>query len=349
MPSYQKTVFGQTADGQTADLFTFTNAQGMEVQITNYGAIVTSIKTHDRNGNLGEVCLGFDSLDGYLQEHPYLGAIVGRVGNRIANGKFSLDGKEYTLAVNNGSNHLHGGLVGFDKKLWGVEELGQNYIRLSCVSPDGEEGYPGTLTTVVTYTLTPDNALQIDYVLNTDQPTVANLTNHAYFNLRDGGSSSVLDHELTIHADHFLPVDANQIPTGEIRPVLGTPLDFRASTAIGARIDQADEQLQLGGGYDHSFALGGEKGTLQDCAEVYEPVSGRVMEVQTTEPGVQFYSANFLNGQPGRGGIAYQKRFAFCLETQHFPDSPNRPEFPSVVLRPGETYTSRTVYRFSAR
>lgn len=338
-------------DGSTAKLYTLTNSRGIEARITNYGGIVVSLRTPDRGGNLADVVLGFDALDGYLGTHPYLGALIGRYGNRIANGKFTLGGTTYTLATNNGPNALHGGIKGFDKVLWTAEPSpGAASLVLTYVSQDGEEGYPGTLSTKVTYTLIDDNALQIDYEATTDKPTVVNLTNHSYFNLKDAGASTILDHEIMIAASRYTPVDATLIPSGEIALVEGTPFDFRTATAIGARIDADHEQIKFGLGYDHNFVLDRTGGGVVLAAKVYEPTTGRELEVHTTEPGVQFYTGNFLDDSVvGKGEVAYQKRAAFCLETQHFPDSPNHPDFPSTVLAPGQTYRSTTVYKFSAR
>ncbi len=346
---YQQEDFGSTPAGQTIEKYTFQNAAGMKVSILTYGAIVQSIQTPDRQGNLAEISLGFDDLEGYLGIHPYFGAVVGRYGNRIANGRFSLDEIEYRLAVNNGANHLHGGLKGFDKQVWSVQSVEDDHIRLRYISVDGEEGYPGKLTVDLTYTLTPDNALQIDYQATTDQSTVVNLTNHTYFNLKDGGRSPVGSHELQILADRFTPVDETLIPLGELRAVEGTPFDFRTAKPIGQDINVDSGQVRIGGGYDHNFVLNNATGDLSLAARVYEPETGRTMEVLTREPGVQFYTGNFLDGTVvGKGG-AYQHRTAFCLETQHFPDSPNQPQFPSVVLKPGETYATTTVYRFGTR
>ncbi len=346
-PSMQ--VFGTLPTGEEVPIYTLRNANGVEARITSYGATLVSLRVPDRDGNLADVIFGFDSLEGYLGDPPYFGAIVGRYGNRIALGKFTLDGQEYTLATNNGANSLHGGNRGFDKVLWNGEMEGDRLI-LTYTSPDGEEGYPGTLTATVTYSLTEDNALQIDYEATTDKPTVVNLTNHAYFNLRDAGASPILDHQMMINADAFTPVDEGLIPTGEIRPVDGTPFDFREPTAIGARIDADNEQIRFGGGYDHNFVLNRTSEGLALAARVYNSTTGREMEVLTTEPGVQFYTGNFLDGTiTGKGGVTYQRRSGFCLETQHFPDSPNKPEFPTTVLRPGETYRTTTLYRFSAR
>ncbi|MCC6144696.1 MAG: galactose mutarotase, partial [Candidatus Hydrogenedentes bacterium] len=331
--------FGQTPAGEEVSLYTLTNANGMEVSITNFGAIVQSIKVPDRDGKMGDVVLGFDELQGYVDKHPYFGAIVGRYGNRIAKGKFTLDGAEYTLAINNDQNALHGGLVGFDKKVWAatpVEDADSVGLSLQLVSPDGDEGYPGTLTTAVNYRLTNDNALEIHYLATTDAPTVLNLTNHSYFNLDGAGSGDILDQVVMINADRFTPVDATLIPTGELRPVEGTPFDFRTAKPLGQDIAAADEQITLGGGYDHNFVLNQQtSGAITLAARVLGPESGRVMEVYTTEPGLQFYSGNFLDGtNTGKGGVVYEHRYGFCMETQHFPDSPNQPAFPSVVLRP---------------
>ena len=347
----EKQPFGKTADGTPVDLYTLTNSKGVRVAITNYGGIVVSLFTPDRNGNSGDIVLGFERLEDYLKGHPYFGAIIGRYGNRIAKGRFTLDGVEYKLAQNNGENHLHGGLVGFDKKVWKARDFvdaeGQ-HLELRYASPDGEEGYPGNLDVTVTYSLNEQNQLRIDYVATTDKPTVVNLTNHSYFNL--AGEGDILGHLLRLNADYFTPVDAGLIPTGELRPVKGTPFDFTEPTPIGARIEQDDEQLRYGRGYDHNFVLRGGGGSLAEAAEVYEPKTGRVLRVLTTEPGVQFYTGNFLDGTlRGKYGRVYHRRTGFCLETQHFPDSPNKPHFPSTVLRPGQTYRSTTIYEFSAR
>lgn len=344
-----KTAFGKTTAGEEVELYTLKNAKGMQATITNYGGIVTSLKTPDRSGVYDDVVLGFDSLDGYLKEHPYFGALIGRYGNRIAKGRFTLNGVQYKLAQNNGENSLHGGIKGFDKVIWTAREVSgsEPVLKLIYVSKDGEEGYPGTLTSRVTYTLTDNNELKIDYLATTDKDTVLNLTNHSYFNL--AGDGQVLDHEISIAADRFTPVDAGLIPTGELKSVEGTPFDFRKSTPIGARINAKDEQITRGKGYDHNFVVNGEMGTLRQAARVKEGKTGRVMEVLTTEPGVQFYTGNFLDGSlTGKGGKVYGHRTGFCLETQHFPDSPNQPKFPSTVLKPGSEYRSTTVYRFSA-
>ncbi|MFO7905079.1 MAG: aldose epimerase family protein [Pirellulaceae bacterium] len=345
--------FGQTPDGKAVDLYTLTNANGMEVAITTYGGIVVSLTAPDRDDHYADVVLGFDDLDGYLAGHPYFGAIVGRYGNRIAKGKFSIDGKEYTLATNDGENHLHGGDEGFDKKVWrGRGMVGRKgvHLILDYTSPDGEEGYPGTLDVMVVYTLTHDNELKIDYKATTDKATPVNLTNHSYFNLQGQGSGDILGHELMINADRFTPVDETLIPTGELRSVQGTPFDFRKPTAIGARIEADNQQLEFGGGYDHNFVLNREGDELALAARVHEPKTGRMMEVYTKEPGVQLYTGNFLDGSNvGKGGKVYDFRDGFCLETQHFPDSPNKPDFPSTILRPGEEYSTTTVYKFFAK
>jgi aldose 1-epimerase len=351
--STAKKPFGKSPDGQPVDLFVLTNKGGAEVSITNYGGAVVSVKVPDRNGKLADVVLGYDTLDGYVNDKAYFGATVGRYGNRIAHAQFVLDGKTYTLAKNNGDNSLHGGIKGFNKAVWTAKTLsakdGQS-LELSYLSKDGEEGFPGNLKVSVVYTLKDSNALSIAYSATTDKKTVLNLTNHSYFNLAGEGSGDILGHLLMIQADKFTPVDASLIPTGELRDVAGTPFDFRKSTAIGARINQDDEQLKLGSGYDHNFVLRAVPESLEflGAARVVEPTSGRVLEVFTTEPGVQFYTGNFLDGKtPGKGGHTYPRRSAFCLETQHFPDSPNQPKFPSVVLNPGERYHSVTTYKFS--
>jgi aldose 1-epimerase len=345
-----KQPFGKTAAGETADLYTLANSSGMEVSITTYGGAVTSLKTPDRTGRIADVVLGFNAVEDYLKVSFYPGALVGRYANRIANGRFVLNGVEYKLARNNGANSLHGGIRGFDKAVWAAREPpGGDALELTYVSRDGEEGYPGELRVKVVYTLNHDSELRIDYSAETDNDTVLNLTNHSYFNLTGEGSGDILDHVAILNADRFTPVDAGLIPTGELRHVEGTPFDFRRPTAIGARIGQAEEQLERGCGYDHNFVVNGAMGTLRDAARAVDPKSGRVLEVLTTEPGVQLYAANFLDGTAvGKSGKAYQRRSAFCLETQRFPDSPNQPDFPSSVLRAGQKFTSTTVYRFSA-
>ncbi len=350
----KKQIYGQMADGTPVPLYMLVNDQGMTAQITPYGGIVVSLLTPDRSGQMGDVVLGFDSLPPYLERNPFFGCLVGRYGNRIGGARFTLDGVEYTLAQNNGPNHLHGGLKGFDKKLWQSRAMEMDEgpaLELTYTSPDGEEGYPGNLAVTVMYTLTHDNALWLDYQATTDKATVVNLTNHSYFNLSAGASCDVLSHEMMINGDLITPVDNTLIPTGELRSVTGTPFDFRQPTAIGARIDAADEQIGFGGGYDHNWVINGLPGTLRLAASVYEPISGRVMEVLTTEPAMQFYSGNMMPpaGIPGKGGRVYHRRNGFCLETQHYPDSPNKPHFPSTVLCPCQTYATTTVYRFSAR
>ena len=346
----RNTVFGNTAEGTSVELFTLKNSKGVEAEITNYGGIVVSLKVPDRNHKLDDVLLGYADLDSYRRKHPYFGALVGRYANRIAKGAFALEGKTYKLAVNNGENSLHGGLVGFDKRVWGAKSqitAAGPALELTYISKDGEEGYPGNLAVKVIYTLTENNELKIDYTATTDKTTVINLTNHNYFNLAGEGSSTILGHELILNADRFTPVGATQIPTGELRKVADSPFDFRTPFKIGARIDSKDEQLQVGMGYDHNFIINDYDGSLRSAAKVYEPTSGRTLEVLTTEPGVQFYSGNNLDGSlVGKSGKKYQRRFGFCLEAQHFPDSPNKPEFPSVVLKPGQTYHQTTIYRF---
>lgn len=345
--------FGQTADGKKVDIFTLTNSNGLTAQITNFGGIVTSLTAPDRDGNMADIVLGFDDLDSYINEHPYFGAIVGRVANRIAKGKFTIDGQEYSLAVNNGPNHLHGGLVGFDKAVWDAtssETDNGPALELTYLSPDGEEGYPGNLSCKVIYTLTNDNKLNIDYEATTDKATPINLTNHSYFNLAGHDAGDILSHEATINADNFTPTDETAIPYGEIRPVEGTPMDFRTPTVIGTRINDDDEQLKFGNGYDHNWVLNGKDGKLAVAATFYEKNSGRYMEVLTTEPGMQLYTANYLDGSNiGKGGAVYNQRNAFCGETQHFPDSPNKPDFPTAILQPGQTYKQTTAYKFSTK
>ncbi len=339
-----KEPFGTTPDGQEIDLFTLTNSNGMVAKITNFGGILTSLLVPDKNGNLEDVVLGFDDSQSYLEGHPHFGAIVGRYGNRIAKGKFTVDGVEYTLAVNNGENHLHGGLVGFDKVVWVAEpfqEDDRQGVMLTYVSQDMEEGYPGNLTVKVTYSLTDQDEFMIEYEAVTDKACPVNLTHHSYFNLTVG-KSDILDHEIMINADRFVVVDEGLIPTGELRAVEGSAMDFLSLHTIGSRIDQ------VSGGYDHTYVLNEGDDEMVLAARVLEPVSGRIMEVYTTEPGVQFYTGNFLDGSlTGKNSIVYEKHYGFCLETQHFPDSPNQPEFPSTILRPGETYTHSTIYRFS--
>ncbi|MCA8832569.1 aldose epimerase family protein [Hymenobacter pini] len=341
--------FGRLPDGTDVQLYTLTNAHGLKATISTYGGTVTSLLVPDKAGQLGDMVLGFDSLAGYQSPEyrksgPYFGALIGRYGNRIAKGRFTLDGKEYTLATNNGPNHLHGGLKGFDKVVWqaqpGSSAQGQT-LTLTYRSKDGEEGYPGNLNVTVVYTLTPDDALQIDYAATTDKATPVNLTNHSYFNL--SGGKDVLGHEVTLPADRYTVVDASLIPTGELRPVKGTPFDFTSAHTIGERI------AQVPGGYDHNWVLTQTDG-LHEAATVYESTTGRTMTVRTTEPGLQFYTGNFLDGSlKGKGGKVYGKHAGFCLETQHFPDSPNQPAFPSTILQPGQTLRSTTSYTFGVR
>jgi len=343
--------FGETTDGTAVSLYTLSNNKGAEVGICNYGGLVIFLKVPDRQGRLGDVVLGYDALADYLKDSPYFGALIGRYGNRIAKGKFTLDGKEYTLAVNNGPNALHGGRKGFDKVVWETRLLASlegPSLELRYVSKDGEEGYPGNLSVMTVYTLTEDNALRIEYTATTDKPTVVNLTHHSYFNLAGGGD--ILSHQVMLPADKFTPVDNTLIPTGELRPVDGTPFDFRKATTIGARIGQDDEQLKFGNGYDHNWVINKPMGQLGLMARVSEPSSGRVMEVWSTEPGLQFYSGNFLDGTlKGKGGWVYHFRNGFCMEPQHYPDSPNRPDFPSVVLKPGQVYKNTIIYKFSVQ
>jgi len=349
-----KRAFGKTGDGKQVDLYVLSNKNGVEVDITNFGAAVVSLKVPDRHGKTDDVVLGYDDLDGYLHDKSYFGATVGRYANRIAHGKFTLNGTTYTLAKNDGENHLHGGVQGFNKVVWEAKDVSTAdaaALQLNYLSKDGEEGYPGNLSVQVTYTLTNNNELKIDYAATTDKDTVLNLTHHSYFNLAGQGKGDILQHQLLLHASRFTPVDATLIPTGEIRSVKGTPLDFASATAIGSRIGQDDDQLKLGHGYDHNFVLdGGTEGAPVLAAQVYEPSSGRVMEVWTTQPGVQFYSGNFLDDTiRGKSGSTYRRRAAFCLETQHFPDSPNKPNFPSTILKPGSQFKSSTTYKFSSR
>ncbi len=350
-PSIEKTTFGTLPDGRVVSLFTLRNRAGMEAKITNYGGYIVALTAPDKAGTFADVTLGLSTLADY-QPGTSLGPIIGRFGNRIAGGKFTLDGATYTLATNNNGNHIHGGRVGFSKKLWMATPVDgtEPAVVLRYTSPDGEEGYPGTLAVEVTYTLQNDNALRIDYRATTDKPTVVNLTNHAYFNL-SGLKRDVLDNVLTIQADRFLPTDKTQIPTGELRPVAGTPFDFTRPTVIGTHInDTTDTQIRYGGGYDHCWIFADPSNKLKMGATVYEPTSGRVLTMYTTEPAVQVYTANNLNGSlHGPTGVAYTRRFGLCLETEHFPDSPNHPNFPTTTLQPGQTYRSTTVYKFSVR
>ncbi len=344
----EQRLFGTTPDGTAVKIYTLANRQGMVAKITEYGAILTELWVPDRNGKPGDVVLGFDNLERYVKGHPFFGAIAGRVANRIAKGKFTLDGREYTLAVNNAPNHLHGGLKGFDKKVWHSRPLhgmeNEVAVEFSYTSPDGEEGYPGTLNVKVVYTLTDDNELRIDYTATTDKPTIVNLTNHSYFNLAESGS--ILEHRLLLNAERYTAADETLIPTGEILSVKGTGLDFTEPRRIGERIA---DYLSFAKGYDHNFVLDSGGKSLARCARVQDPSSGRVMEVWTTEPGVQLYCGNHLDGSlTGVGGVVYKQHTGFCLETQHYPDSINHPSFPSVVLRPGQTFRSTTAYKFAA-
>ena len=346
----KKETFGSTDSGPYVELYTLTNQSGVEAKITNYGGIVVSLKVPDRAGSLDDVVLGFDALAGYLKTHPYFGAIVGRYSNRIGKARFALGGVHYQLARNDGENHLHGGIKGFDKAVWNakhIEVVEGVALELTYISEDGEEGYPGNLSVKVIYTLTNKNELRIDYYGTTDKDTVVNLSHHSYFNLAGQAGGDILKHQVMINADRFTSVDCDLITTGELRSVKDTPFDFTRLTPVGARINQDDEQLRFGKGYDHNFVLNKESGTLCQAAKVFEPTSGRVMEVWTTEPGVQFYTGNFLDGHiTGKGGAAYKRHSGLCLETQHFPDSPNKDNFPSTVLEKGGLYQTTTIYKF---
>lgn len=338
--------FGKTPDGTPVERYTLTNGT-ITAKVITYGAILTDLIVPDKDGKPGDVVLGFETLEGYTKGHPFFGATVGRYANRIAGGKFTLDGKEYKLFVNNGPNTLHGGQKGFDKYVWKVEKSSDTSLALSHTSPDGDEGYPGKLDLTVTYTVTPDNALRIDYTAKTDKNTVLNLTNHSYFHLGTPGAGEIDDHVLELEADTYTPVDDTLIPTGKIAPVKGTPLDFTKPTAIGSRYNDLTAEPK---GYDHNFVLRGHGELTALAARVFEPKSGRVMEVYTTEPGVQLYTSNFMDGTlKGKGGVTYKKHGAFCLETQHYPDSPNKPDFPTTVLKPGQTFKSTTIYKFSTK
>jgi len=344
-----KRAFGKLPDGTAVDIYTLKNTKGLEAQITNYGGVVVSLKTPDRRGRMADIVLGYDDLSGYLAGTSYFGALVGRYANRIAGASFKLNGVEYQLAKNNGPNHLHGGVKGFGQVVWQGREVARPdgvALELTYLSKDTEEGYPGNLTVTVTYVLTNANELRIEYSATTDKDTVINLTHHSYFNLAGAGAGDVLSHEAKINADRFTPVDETLIPTGELKPVKGTPFDFSRATAIGSRINQADEQLVLGKGYDHNFVLNKMAKELSLAANVYEPVSGRALEMWTTEPGMQLYTGNFLDNVRGKGNKVYVRRGGFCLEAEHFPDSPNKPSFPSTILKPGERYTQTTVYKF---
>lgn len=351
-PSVKMQPYGKMPDGTDVEVYTLTNAAGMQARIITYGGAVASLTAPDKSGKFDDIVLGMDSVDGYRQQSNYFGALIGRYGNRIGHASFTLEGKKYSLPKNDHDNTLHGGTQGFDKRVWKAHEMSTAAgpaVELTYVSKDGEEGFPGTLTAKVVYTLTDANELKIDYTATTDKPTVVNLTNHSYFNLA-GPGGDILQHQVTILADRFTPVDAGLIPTGELKPVKGTPFDFNKATAIGSRINQDDQQLKFGNGYDHNWVLNKRAGAMGKAAEVYDPKSGRVMEVMTSEPGLQFYTGNFLDGKvKGKGGIAYPFRGAFCMETQHYPDSPNKPAFPTTELKPGQTYHTTTVYKFSAR
>jgi len=347
-----KSSYGKLKTGQPVDQYKLTNSSGVEVTVITYGARIQSLRVPDARGQFADIVLGFDNIEGYQTTNPYFGAVVGRYGNRIAKGKFSIDGKAFTLAKNNGDNALHGGLQGFDKVVWSAKEMkaadGSPAVELTYVSKDGEEGYPGKLTATIRYTLTDANEVRLEYTAVTDKKTPVNLTNHTYFNLGGEGNGTIVDHRIQLNADRFTPVDAGLIPTGELRAVAGGPFDFRQPHAIGERINAAEEQIKLGKGYDHNYVLNGQAGTLRQIARVTEAKSGRVLEVSTMEPGVQFYTGNFLDGTvKGKGGKVYGHRFGFCLETQHFPDSPNQAKFPSTILAPGATYKTTTVWKFS--
>lgn len=353
-PTLSESPFGNLPDGQQAKLYTLINNQGITLKITNYGAIVTELWVPDRNGELEDVVLGYDNLEGYLMKSPYFGAIVGRYGNRIDHGKFSLDGNEFQLTINDGENHLHGGNTGFDKVIWKATPIRKDdsvAVKLTYTSQDGEEGYPGTLKASVVYELNNDNEFIVRYEATTNEPTIVNLTHHGYFNLRGQGQGSIVDHELTLNADRYTPVNSGLIPTGELAPVEGTPMDFRMARPIGSRINADSEQLQFGGGYDHNWVLNtSDDQKLNFAARLYDPDSGRQMEIWTKEPGIQFYSGNFLNGEiKGKEDAVYHFRYGLCLETQHFPDSPNHDNFPSTRLDPGETYETKTIHKFSTQ
>jgi aldose 1-epimerase len=345
--------FGNTPDGTPVAIYTLRNTKGMEARIMTYGGIVQSLKVPDKNGKLGDVVLGYDDLDGYLKTTPYFGALIGRYGNRIGGAKFMLEGKTYTLATNNGPNSLHGGIKGFDKVVWKATSLvaaDSPALQLTYFSKDGEEGFPGNFKVTAVYTLTDNNELRLNFTATTDQPTVCNLTHHSYFNLAGQGNGDILGHEVYINSDKTTPVDKELITTGEFAPVDGTPFDFRKPTAIGARINDPDQQLQYGPGYDHNWVINKPLGQLGLMARVYEPATGRVMEVWSTELGLQFYAGNFLDGTiTGKAGKVYQRRTGFCMEPQHYPDSPNKPMFPTTELKPGETYQNTIIYRFSTR
>jgi aldose 1-epimerase len=349
----EKSNYGATTDSVQVDLFTMRNSHGMEVDIITYGGRITKLSVPDKNGNFSNVVLGFDNLGQYEKDNPYFGALVGRYGNRIANAKFSLNGTEYRLAVNNGPNNLHGGIKGFDKVVWNVEEVKEGKtasLKLSYLSKDMEEGFPGNLITHVTYTLTDNNTLQVQYEATTDKPTIVNLTQHTYFNLTGDFSKTILEHELTMNANQLVPVDDKLIPTGNLIDVAGTPFDFRSAKVIGKEIDTDNDQIKKGGGYDHCWVLNDQNSDLRKVATLHDPVTGRIMEVATTEPGVQLYTGNFLDGTlPMPGGGTYAKRSGLCLETQHYPDTPNQPNFPTVSLNPEEKYSTTTSFTFTTK
>jgi len=348
-----KEAFGTTKGGEAVDIYTLKNAKGSVAKIMTYGGTVVELMVPDKNGKMDDILLGFDNLKDYEEKSPYFACIIGRYGNRIGKAKFTLDGKEYTLAANNNGQHLHGGIKGFDKVVWQAKPFESKEgpgLKLHYLSKDMEEGYPGNLDVTVTYTLTNDNELKIDYHATTDKPTICNLTNHCYFNLAGQGNGDILGHELMINADNFTPVDEYLITTGQIRPVKGTPFDFTSPTAIGKRINADNQQIKYGPGYDHNWVLNKDDFEMSLAAKVYEPTSGRVMEIFTNEPGIQFYSGNFLDGTlTGKDGKVYGHRSGFCLETQHYPDSPNKPNFPSVILLPGQIYQTTTIHKFSAK
>jgi aldose 1-epimerase len=349
MTAITKKSFGTTPEGKEVTEFTLSNKSGVSLSVINYGGIITRLRVPDRKGVLEDIVLGYDSLSGYVKDSPYFGAIVGRYGNRIANGKFTLDGKEYTLAQNNDGQHLHGGVKGFDKVFWNIEEAGANKLKLTYRSKDMEEGYPGNLSIEVTYALTDADELKISYTATTDKKTIVNLTQHSYFNLSGNARRDIHDHELTLYSDKFVPVTKVLIPTGELKDVSGSPFDFRTSTAIGARVNEKDQQLAFGRGYDHCWVLSSPD-SMKHAASLYEPVSGRVLEVYTTEPAIQFYCGNFLDGSiTGKYNVIYKHRYGLCLETEHYPDSPNQKNFPSTELNPGEVYRTQTTYKFSSR
>jgi aldose 1-epimerase len=354
-PQIATNSFGTMPDGREVKMYTLTNNQGMSMNVINYGGIIVSLNVPDKNGKIEDVVLGYDSLSHYIRNNPYFGALIGRYGNRIAKGKFSLDGKSYQLPTNNGPNHLHGGFNGFDKVFWNIEPIDTtagNALRLTYQSKDGEEGYPGNLNVEVIYLLTEKNELNISYKATTDKKTITNLTQHTYFNLSGGAKADILQHELVLNADQFIPVDKTLIPTGKLQNVEETPFDFRTPITIGSRISKKDQQLEFGGGYDHCWVIrdSSANDSLKLAGTLYEPISGRLLSISTTEPGIQFYSGNFLDGSNiGKKGAIYKHRYGLCLESEHFPDSPNQKTFPSVELNPGEVYRTQTVYAFSTK